>query len=159
MFSLLWQTLVNFLPLEDTMTKDEKVRIVDMRKSGIGYLRIAKTLNLSVNTIRSFYHRHIMASTTPIETDLISIGIARKFCKQCGNLFYQYPGHREKMFCCDACRLKWWNSHLSEVERKAMYDYTCPTCGNKFIAYGNRHRKYCSRACYIKGRYGDTSCA
>jgi len=66
----------------------------------------------------------------------------------------QTEGRKEKKFCSDRCRNKWWNSHLSEVKRKAMYEYTCPNCKKTFMAYGNRNRKYCSHECYINDRFG-----
>ena len=43
-------------------------------------------------------------------------------------------------------------------KRKAMYEYTCPTCGSTFYAYGNRSRKYCSHECYIAARFGGAVC-
>ena len=49
---------------------------------------------------------------------------------------------------------RWWNSHLDLVKRKAIYHFTCPTCGREFTAYGNAHRKYCSHSCYIEDRFG-----
>lgn len=38
--------------------------------------------------------------------------------------------------------------------RKAFYPMVCAECGEKFLSYGNRERKYCSHACYIKARFG-----
>ena len=43
---------------------------------------------------------------------------------------------------------------MTMVKRKAIYEYTCPTCGSAFTAYGNRHRKYCCHECYIADRFG-----
>ena len=57
-------------------------------------------------------------------------------------------------FLPDKCRMQWWKAHIKEVNRKAVYDFTCACCGQQFQAYGNDHRKYCSRACYIKARFG-----
>ena len=75
-------------------------------------------------------------------------------CEQCGKPIAQNPGRKRKRFCCDACRNKWWNAHLELVKRKAVYTFTCPACGKKFIVYGNSHRKFCSHACYIAYRFG-----
>jgi len=43
---------------------------------------------------------------------------------------------------------------MTMVKRKAIYEYTCPTCGSAFTAYGNSHRKYCCHECYIADRFG-----
>ena len=79
---------------------------------------------------------------------------ADSVCEQCGKPIEQNPGRKRKRFCCDACRNKWWNAHLELVKRKAVYTYTCPTCGKEFTVYGNSHRKFCSHACYIAYRFG-----
>ena len=43
---------------------------------------------------------------------------------------------------------------MDMVKRKAIYEYTCTTCGSAFTAYGNIHRKYCCHECYIADRFG-----
>lgn len=69
-------------------------------------------------------------------------------------LFYCLEGRgKEKIFCSDSCRMKWWNSHQELVDRKAEYDFVRRNCGRLFTAYGNKERKYCSHRCYIEHRY------
>lgn len=141
------------------MTIDEKNRIIQMRKDGLGYGKIAQELGISRNTIKSFCQRNELtggASTMPEIT--ITDVLAEKPCLNCGQPVRQNPGRKEKKFCCDACRNKWWNSHLSQVKRKAMYEFVCPACGKPFTAYGNRNRKYCSHECYIEDRFGGAVC-
>lgn len=75
-------------------------------------------------------------------------------CKACGKPIVQRAGIKELKFCSGTCRQSWWNSHPEMVNRKAVYEFTCACCGKPFSAYGNAHRKYCSHACYIEGRYG-----
>lgn len=41
---------------------------------------------------------------------------------------------------------------MDTVKRKAVYAYTCPTCGSAFTVYGNSHRKYCCHEYYIADR-------
>jgi len=81
-----------------------------------------------------------------------------KTCLNCGKPVMQTPGRKEKKFCCDHCRNVWWNSHLSLVKRRAMYEFVCPGCGKTFYAYGNRNRKYCSHECYVQDRFGGAAC-
>ena len=140
------------------MNADDKNRIVVLRKSGVGYKKIAQELGINENSVKSFCRRNGLAGSIEKPQETVFPGVIQKACKNCGTLFLQYPGHREKVFCCDACRNKWWNLHIGQANRKTMYEYTCPTCGKKFSAYGNRQRKYCSHACYIIARFGNSSC-
>ena len=75
------------------------------------------------------------------------------YCKNCGTVIVQSPKRKKKLFCCDKCRMEWWKNHPERLNRKAVYEFTCPECGNAFTAYGNAGRKYCSYECYIKHRF------
>lgn len=139
------------------MTNEQKVQIAEMRKEGLGYIRIAQKLGISENTIKSFCRRNNLSGAALEEsaTEMqVSAGADVKPCKCCGAPVLQNPKRKPKLFCSDKCRNKWWNSHLYLVKRKAMYDYVCPNCGKSFSAYGNANRKYCSHECYIEDRFG-----
>lgn len=141
------------------MTIDEKNRIIQMRKDGLGYGKIAQDLGISRNTIKSFCQRNELNCEAASMPEITVTGnLEEKPCLNCGQPVRQNPGRKEKKFCCDACRNKWWNSHLSQVNRKAMYEFVCPACGKPFTAYGNRNRKYCSHECYIEDRFGGAVC-
>ena len=75
-------------------------------------------------------------------------------CKTCGTVVIQTPGRKAKKFCSDRCRMKWWNSHADQVNKKATYDLVCMNCGCSFQAYGNSKRKYCCHECYVEDRFG-----
>ena len=60
---------------------------------------------------------------------------------------------KKRRFCCPECRVQWWNSNQDKVNRKAIYSFICPNCGNEFTSYGNAGRKYCSHECYIADRF------
>lgn len=126
------------------MTDLQKEQIRTLRLQGFGYMKIGETLGISDNTVRSFCRRN-------------GLGDAAKNtvpCQQCGKLMKIVPKRKSRRFCSDACRTAWWNAHPDCVDRKAIYHFTCAACGEDFTAYGNSHRKYCSRACYIAGRFG-----
>ena len=120
------------------MTDEQKSKIAALRNRGASFCEIAKKMNVSINTVKSFCRR--------CKSEV--------FCKSCGKPIVQPKGTREKKFCSDKCRMAWWNSHRDDVNKKAIYSYKCCCCGSEFQVYGNSHRKYCSRACYIKSRFG-----
>jgi len=75
-------------------------------------------------------------------------------CGNCGKAINQETSWQVKRFCCDKCRLMYWANHKEGLNKKAYYDYICHECGESFQAYGNDHRKYCSRACYGRAKTG-----
>lgn len=135
------------------MTENQKLQITILRNQGIGYEKIAQQTGISKNTIKSFCRRNKLKSPT---ADAVSGGESSG-CEWCGETVLQVAGRKKKRFCSDACRNKWWNTHLDIVKRKTNYKFVCPVCQNHFTAYGNAHRKYCSHRCYIKGRFGGSA--
>ena len=126
------------------MTEAEKLKIDGLSSAGLGYRKISVATGLPENTVKSYLSRRGKAVPKEAEGNR---------CLRCGKDVRQRPGRKKKKFCCDKCRNEWWNSHLKLVKRKAVYSFTCPVCGLEFASYGNNHRKYCSRECYIKGRF------
>ena len=122
------------------MTSEEKKRIEYLQSQGLGYKRIASTLGLPVNGVKSFCRRH--PAKPPAEGA----------CPMCGVALVQIPHRKPKKFCSDKCRMAWWNSHQELVTRKAIYHLVCTHCGQPFESYGNQKRKYCSRRCYDDAR-------
>ena len=120
------------------MTPMEKESIIRMRNEGCGYSRIARELGLNENTVKTFCRRNK-------ET-------AQNLCLCCGKPVTQNPGRKQKKFCNDVCRQKYWNAHLNDVRRKSMNGLVCAECGKTFYAYG--YRKYCCHKCYITDRFG-----
>lgn len=138
------------------MTEEQKARIQKLRVDGYGYTKIARMLGLSENTVKSFCRRKGLNGVAS-EKVTVPADHEKHFCLCCGTEVAQNPGRKEKKFCSDRCRNQWWNSHLEQVNRKAVYEYICPCCKKPFTAYGNKNRKYCSHECYIKDRFGGDS--
>ena len=44
------------------MTNEQKIQIAEMRKLGLGYIKIARNLGISENTVKSFCRRNNLAS-------------------------------------------------------------------------------------------------
>jgi len=121
------------------MTEEEKSKIYELRQKGFGYQKIANTISVTSETVRSFLRRE--KNKGP-----------ESRCKNCGIKLTVTPGKMRKKFCSDKCRMTWWNSHQDQVNRKAYYPLVCQTCGKSFLSYGNRHRHYCSRSCFALAR-------
>lgn len=136
------------------MTEGQKTQIANLRGEGYGYVRIAQALGISENTVKSFCRRKKLTGKAASQTMSAMTKDGNYFCLCCGKEVAQTPGRKEKKFCSDRCRNKWWNSHLDRVKRKANYEFICPQCRKPFTAYGNAKRKYCSHECYIAHRFG-----
>lgn len=121
------------------MNKQNIAIINNMRLQGKTASDIALTLQISVNTVRSYIRRH------PELQD-------HKTCRNCGKAIIQPEGRKQKLFCSDKCRMQWWNNHRKAVHKKAFYYLICNYCEKEFKSYGNQNRKYCCRECYLKSR-------
>lgn len=130
------------------MTGDEKQKVRLMRQQGVGYAQIAASLDISLNTVKSFCRRNNLQSGVVMKTDTGD-------CRQCGKRLHQEPKRKPRRFCSDKCRLAWWNDNRDKLNRKAVYQLICAHCGKEFESYGNKNRKYCTHACYIKDRFGE----
>ncbi len=130
------------------MYEIQQQQIRKLRHEGYGYTRIAKSLNLSVNTVKSYCRRHKLGGNKVLLSHSVEVD-----CRNCQKSISQLPGRKKRVFCSDTCRINWWNSHPEMVKRKALYSYTCACCGKSFVSYGNRNRKYCSHTCYVSARF------
>jgi hypothetical protein len=131
------------------VTESEKSIITKMRESGAAYAGIARYLNLSPNTVKSFCQRKDIKP----QAELRPVSELR-ICAQCGQPIAQPENRKQKRFCSDECRSRWWNRHRQELSRKTAIIMTCAHCGNRFEGYTQEQRKYCCHACYIKARFG-----
>lgn len=133
------------------MNDAQREQIRQLRGEGHSYKKISRVLGISENTIKTFCRRNRLGGVVQQSVAIKKDGY---FCLCCGVPVIQMEGRKEKKFCSDRCRNKWWNSHLDRVNRKANYEFICPCCKKSFTAYGNKNRKYCSHTCYIKDRFG-----
>lgn len=129
------------------MTTEQKSRIAAMRKQGFTYAKIAETLSISENTIKTFCRRARLNEETANSTPV---------CKQCGKPIAVKNKHRARQFCSDQCRAAWWYANRGGKPR-TEYHLTCMNCSQPFVSAGNKARKYCSHQCYIAARFGGGS--
>lgn len=135
------------------MTGEQKELILQLRAGGLGPAEISRRTDVPKNTVKSFLKRNSTPVSVPVKAEVQE---SADSCRECGRPIIQNPKTKQKIFCCDACRVKWWSKHRNELSRSAsaVYTFKCRNCGRMFQAYGNSHRKYCSHACYIADRYG-----
>lgn len=133
------------------MTDTQKEKIIRFRRMGYGYADIGRELKISKETVKSFCRRNNLTMADVSKIDPTTI------CRECGAAIKQQPKSKKRIFCCKACREKWWSEHRDMVNKKAIYAFICVGCGKAFTAYGNSRRKYCSHACYISDRFGGGS--
>ena len=124
------------------MNAEQKMRIPQLRYEGKSYSEIAEMLGLPLGTIQSHCRRNNLGGNGTKDKSFT-------LCKQCGKVVRQDPKRREKLFCSNNCRYKWWAHHSDERET-AKYQFTCPQCGVQFESYGAPNRKYCSKDCYFQ---------
>lgn len=115
------------------MTRDQIEQLKELRVKGYRHVEIAKKIGVSANAIRTYVCRH-----PELPGPLL--------CKECGHPVVQGSSRRTKIFCCDACREKWFRDR-----RQSRNVKRCPTYGKEFNTYGNK--KYCSRSCYVRSFY------
>ena len=133
------------------MTADQKKAIITLREKGATVGTIADMLNINVNTIKTHLRRHPVAVVAPEPVVETRPSVLK--CKHCGRDVVQVPGHKEKLYCSDECRNRWWNTHMNQIQRRAYTTFVCLACGKQVTVYGNDKRKYCSHACYIGSRH------
>jgi endogenous inhibitor of DNA gyrase (YacG/DUF329 family) len=122
------------------MTNHQKSELNRMRAQGSTPAAIADAMRLPLATIRSYIYRHPLKETENV-------------CPNCGKPVHtENRGKKKRRFCSDACRMAWWNSHPTDVNKQAFYSITCQHCGKEFMSYGNKKRKYCSRECFHGAR-------
>lgn len=125
------------------MTENEKHRIVELKVQGLGYRAIAKELGIAVSTVSSYLRR-----IKDVEA------ISKQKCKCCGLELKQTKGHRQRVFCSDKCRIKWWKNNKEQLNKKKMIKNLCPICHKEFFYYPGKIQKFCSWNCYLINKRG-----
>ena len=127
------------------MNKEQKASIIKMRSDGMTFSEIANQLQLSINTVKSFYRRNAKTKSQ------------FEACMHCGKPIVQTKHKRQKKFCSDKCRMSWWSRNRDKMNHKNLEERSCKACGSLFSVASSSNRKYCSHACYIIFRFGGGS--
>ena len=126
------------------MTREQKQQIVNLRKQGCGYAAIAKTVALSINTVKSFCRRNGLNGAFGDNSAPV--------CPFCGGALTQRHKTKPRRFCSDNCRRAWWKAHPEAGVKKAYYEKVCAYCAKPYIVYGRQNSKYCCLDCARNAR-------
>ena len=127
------------------MTEREKKEVVRLRKNGLSFGMIAKKTGLASTTIKSFITRNADAVSAEPARNISLSGT----CRRCGAAIYSISGHKERRFCSDGCRSRYWIEQLDKANSSALRTAVCEHCSKAFSYYGTRQRQFCSRECYL----------
>ena len=94
------------------MTDTQRNEIQYLRQAGLGYVKIAQTLTLPVNTVKSFCQRNPVHDISNVSEP------TRNICPQCGGQLPISVGRKPRRFCSDHCRAHYWTEHQSQIARK-----------------------------------------
>lgn len=135
-----------------TLTQEAKNIIKEMREQGAAFPTIAARLGMKRDTVKIYCYRHGIqppsADTTPADSS------PENRCVCCGGKLPPHIKGKQRRFCSDACRHRWWSQNRSEHPTKSTYLVTCSHCGKVFSSY-DPDRKYCCHPCYINDRFGE----
>lgn len=126
------------------MTNEQRMIVSALRAQGMGYGAIARKVGISENTVKSFCRRNAQKEDKPVT------GADEHQCLCCGTPVAQNAGRKEKKFCSDKCRNKWWNAHLDKVDRRVIREVTCAGCGKTF-RFMDRRRGSTAVMCATSG--------
>ena len=92
-----------------TVTGEQKEKIIRFRSMGRGYADIGKELGIPKDTVKSFCRRNDLTSADILATD------GKDRCRECGVEIKQRPKMKQQVFCCKACREKWWAEYPERI--------------------------------------------
>lgn len=123
------------------MTNEQKEKIIELRKLGIGYRSIALAMNISRDKVRYF------CRTKGLDGYGKNIKEKEDVCKNCGEKINQGPiKGRRKTYCSIECKREWEEKHPK------MYQHVCYYCEKEFESRV-KHAVFCCHKCYIQDRF------
>ena len=132
----------------DMMSEQEKQYIVKQRGLGKSFVQIGRELGRGESSVRYAFN-HIMGKEPKAYETIpaMVLGAGRPItpkCKYCGREFRRSASGGKQLFCSAHCRNAWGN----EQKRRTPYGRVCEQCGCEFTAFGNPHKRFCSRKCF-----------
>lgn len=99
------------------MTENQKKQILQCRQLGFSYAEISRKMGISVNSIKTYCKRHGLGGIRA-NSNMLSQIITT--CEYCDMSVKQNPKRKQKRFCSDKCRNRWWNAHMSQVKKSKL---------------------------------------
>lgn len=131
------------------MTKAKAEKIIELRKSGLGYQAIAKEIGVSRDSVRSFCKNHNIEPETIARDDKRYQGC----CPNCHKRLQKQKSGRPRKFCSKECQVAYWNTYGKGAERATEFTAKCKYCGREFSTYVNQNKKYCCHEHFVIDRY------
>lgn len=130
------------------MSEQEKQYIVKQRRLGKSFVQIGRELGRGESSVRYAFH-HIMGKGQKVDEAVPAMVLGggastTPKCKYCGRDFERSALGGKQLFCSPHCRNAWGN----EQKRRTPYGRVCEQCGCEFTAFGNPHKRFCSRKCF-----------
>lgn len=130
------------------MSEQEKRYIVKQRALGKSFAQIGRELGRGESSVRYAFN-HITGKEPKAEEVIpmmvLGAGVpGTSKCKYCGRDFEKPALGGKRLFCSAHCRNAWGN----EQKRRTPYSRVCEQCGCEFTAFGNPHKRFCSRKCF-----------
>ena len=133
-------------------SEQEKQYIVAQRAMGKSFAQIGRELGRGESSIRYVFNHCMSKEPKPDETTPRMVmgtkipGAA--ICNFCGKVFTKSTLGGKRSLCSDHCRNDWCN----EQKRHTPYSRVCEQCGREFTAFGNPHKRFCSRKCFANSQ-------
>lgn len=129
------------------MTNDQKEKITELRKIGIGYRSIAMASDLSRDIVRNYCKAQGLDGYGSDIKKKPDEEFSKEFCKNCGKRINEKPtGGRPRIFCSTKCKRAWEETH------PIMYVHSCYYCGKEFESRASQ-ANFCCRKCFIRNRF------
>lgn len=133
------------------MTEEQKKKIIELRKLGLGYKKIAKHLGITRDSVRGYCRRNepFGEYIPPKKKKANKTNkVEKSFCLNCNTEIIQSGKGPKRKYCCNKCRYE----YVSKNGNRRAYSLRCEYCEKEFKAYSVK-RKYCSHDCYIRDRF------
>lgn len=87
------------------MNKNTSAQNIKLSLAGVKPSAIAEMIGVSVNTVKSHLRRHKEEGAGCIP------------CLYCGTPVPQNEGRKQKKYCSDSCRMRYWNGQYRERKK------------------------------------------
>lgn len=89
------------------MTREEKEKVIKLKKCGLSVKKISNELSISINTVKSYLQRN--------KEKFENKKVDGNHCLFCGSVLHHIMHKKHKKFCSDKCRYDYWNERKCKV--------------------------------------------